>query len=151
MVVLTSINGWHWLAVALVLFVLQASTSRLLLAPAVAALAVAALLAVEPVQWPVQLGSFALVTLAAGAVYWRWFKPPSFANATSRLRKRQNRLLGMRASLLAPIKAGRGTVQLQNALWPVVCGQDLPAGTLVEVTGYDNDTLHVSKTSTTQR
>lgn len=144
---LESITGWHWLALAVVVLVLRMLAGPWLIAPAVAALAVAIAMALVPLAWPLQFGVFAAVALVAGGIYWRWLRPPPLTHATKKVHKRKARLLGMRASLMVPIKAGRGTVQLQDALWPVTCGEDLPAGTLVEVTGYDKNILHVSKAS----
>lgn len=150
-VLLESLTGWHWLALAVVVLFLRALVGRWLIAPAVAGLAVAIAMALVPLAWPLQLGAFAVVTLIAGGIYWRWLRPPPLTHTTKKLHKRKARLLGMRASLMAPIKAGRGTVQLQDALWPVTCGEDLPAGTLVEITGYDKNILHVSRASLGRR
>lgn len=56
---------------------------------------------------------------------------------------RAAQLLGTSVSILVEIKSGRGKVQIRDTVWQVSCEQDLPIGRLVEVIGYDGETLHV--------
>lgn len=143
---LESINGWHWLAIACILLLLQLKkAARALVGLAVGATLVALISSFVPLPWSVQWPLFALFGLLSTAVYWRWFQFRLPANATEKLGKRKARLLGMRASLMGQVKGGRGSLQMCDALWSVTCSQDLPAGTVVEVTGYDDSALHVSK------
>lgn len=144
MALLNTISGWHWLAFAVVLLLLPVEKARRpLVGLAIAALLLALVMAITPLWWTAQLALFTLFSLAATAIYWRYCHVKQPANATEKLRKRKSRLLGMRASLMGRIKGGRGQIQIKDALWTVTCGQDLPAGTIVEVTGYDDNTLHV--------
>lgn len=146
MLSLNTINGWHWLAFAAILLLMQiVKASRPFIGFAVAAILVALVMAIVPLAWSLQWVLFAVFSLLTTAVYWQYFHIRQPANATEKLRKRKARLLGMRASLMGHIKGGRGKIQMKDALWTVTCGQDLPAGTIVEVTGYDDDALHVSQ------
>lgn len=152
MTLLESLTGWHWLLLGVVLMLGQVtSAGRPLLGGAVGALLVAAVMAVIPLDWRLQLSFFAAFALLATALYWRYLRVKPAKNATTKLAsaRRRSQLMGTRASLLAPVKDGRGTVQIRDALWPVSCGQDLPAGTLVEVTGFDDEMLHVSRVRVT--
>lgn len=139
------ISGWHWLALAVAMLPVQAATMRALISIVVGALAVALVMSVKPVPAQTQLWLFVGVTAVVCCIYWLFLRPRPPKNATERLQKRKSQLVGMRASLLAPISSGKGKVQIQDALWTVTSGQDLPRGTVVEVSGYDQNMLHVSK------
>lgn len=146
MAFLDSLTGWHWLLLGGALLLGQfCNVGRPLLGVAAGAVLVAMVMSIRPLEGTLQLLFFIAFAVLGTAIYWRFFRIIPAKNATVKLAKYRARLLGTRASLLTPIKDGRGTVQVRDALWPVTCGQDLPAGTVVEVTGYDNQMLHVSK------
>lgn len=145
---LESLTGWHWLLLGAVLMLGQVTrVGWPLWGLGVGAVLVAAVMAMTPVAWQLQLSFFAAFSLLATALHWRYLRVKPVKNATTKLAsaRRRSQLMGTRVSLLAPVKDGRGTVQIRDALWPVSCGQDLPAGTLVEVTGFDDQMLHVSR------
>lgn len=145
MIFLQSVTGWHWFVLGFaLLFVQLAGFGRIFVGMAAGAILVAMVMSIVPIAMPLQLALFAVFSLAGTAVYWRYFRLKPAENATEKLGKRKAKLIGTRASLLARTKDGRGRVQIHDALWPVVCGQDLPAGTIVEVTGFDDQGLHVS-------
>ena len=146
MTFLYAINGWHWLVFALIFLATRwFGLGGNLVGVAAAAALVAILMALAPVEWAFQWVVFVLAGVLFSAVYWRYFRPPLAPNETSKLTKRVARLVGMRASLMEASKGGRAKVQIQDALWAVTCDKDLPAGTMVEVTGYEGSVLNVSK------
>lgn len=141
---LDSLNGWHWLVLGIILFIFEVlGVGGILVGAACAAIVMAAILAVIALSWQVQFVVFGVLALLGTAIFWKFFKVTPVENETSRLNNRMAQLVGTKASVLVEIKAGRGKVQIQDALWTVTCGQDLPVGTLVEVTGYDESVLHV--------
>lgn len=152
MATLQAIGGWHWLAVAVVLLFIQVLTGTRVFSGIIAgAVAVALAMATAPITWPLQLALFSVVALIGSIAYLSYFhvKPPR--NATDRLTRRKRKLLGARASLMTPIKSGRGKVQIRDALWTVIAAEELPAGTLVEVTGFDKQGLHVHRVSSERK
>lgn len=143
---LNSLNGWHWLVLGIVLLLLEAlGVGGILLGAGVAAMLLAAVLAFVPIVWQAQLVIFGVLTLIFTILFWKFFRIGTAENATSKLNNRMAQLIGIRASLIVGVKGGRGKAQIQDALWTVTCEVDLPAGTLVEVTGYEGDMLHVTK------
>lgn len=141
---LSSLNGWHWLVLGLVLFILEAiGVGGILVGAGAAAIITAGVLAYTPLEWQYQLVLFGVLAIIATVVFWKFFRVAPAENETSKLNNRMAQLVGIRASVLVEIKGGRGKVQIQDALWTVTCGQDVPAGTLVEITGYDESVLYV--------
>ncbi len=109
------------------------------------AIALALVLAFVDLSWQLQLVVFGVFAMVGTFIFWKFFRVKPVENATSKLNNRRAQLIGMRASLMQPVQSGRGKVQIQDALWTVSCDEDLPQGTLVEVTGYDDQTLIVKK------
>lgn len=141
-----SLTGWHWLALGIALLLLETlGVGGILIGLGAGAIIVALVLAVVDLIWQWQLVLFGVFSLAGTFIFWKYFRVRPAENATSTLNNRKAQLVGMRASLLHPVRSGRGKVQIQDALWTVTCAEDLPQGTLVEVVGYDDATLHVKK------
>lgn len=141
-----SLTGWHWLALGIGLLLLEVlGVNGVFIGAACGAIALALVLAIVELTWQVQLVVFGIFAVIGTGIFWRFFRVKPVDNATSKLNNRRAQLVGMRASLLQGVQGGRGKVQIQDALWTVSCQEDLPAGALVEVVGYDNDTLQVKK------
>lgn len=143
---LDTLNGWHWLGLGIALLLLEVfGVGGILLGIGGGAIAMALLLAVVDLPWQWQLVVFGVFAMVGTFIFWKFFRVKPVENATSKLNNRRAQLIGMRASLMQPVQSGRGKVQIQDALWTVSCDEDLPQGTLVEVTGYDDQTLIVKK------
>lgn len=141
-----TLTGWHWLALGIALLLLETlGIGGILIGMGAGAIILALLLSVVDMPWQWQLVLFGALSLAGTWVFWKYFRVKPAENATSKLNNRKAQLVGMRASLLQAVQSGRGKVQIQDALWTVTCEQDLPQGTLVEVVGYDDVSLHVKK------
>lgn len=146
MIFLQSLSGWHWLGLGLILLLAQfAYINRAFVGVGAGAVFVALVMSITPVAWPLQWAMFVIFSFAGTIIYWRYFRVKPAQNATEKLAKRKPALIGTRASLLVAVRDGRGKVQIGDAVWSAACGQDLPAGTIVEVTGYDDQSLHVSR------
>lgn len=143
---LRGINGWHWLVLGIILFLLEAlGVGGILVGAGAAAIFLAAVLAFVQLSWQVQLVLYGILVLVFTILFWKFFRVGRAENETSKLNNRMAQLVGVRASLIVEVKGGRGKVQIQDALWSVACDEDLPAGTLVEVVSYDDSLLHVNK------
>jgi len=98
-----------------------------------------------PFDWAWQGTLFAVLTLVAAWLWWRWLsrqvreqKP-----ADAALNQRGRQLLGKRFTLEAALVNGRGHVRVGDSSWPVVAEEDLLAGTRVEVVAIEGITLRV--------
>jgi membrane protein implicated in regulation of membrane protease activity len=88
---------------------------------------------------------FAVLSVASVLVYLRLFRGRDVESDCPALNRRAEQLVGQVASLSTPIVAGRGRVQIADALWDVE-GPDLPAGERVRVIGVRGMTLEVRPT-----
>ena len=137
--------AWHWIAVGVVLALLEIKVPGVsLIWMGAAAIFVGAMMIVWPdMTWQVQILSF-LVTAGlsiACALYTRkrW---PAKADAAAHLNVGSSRLIGERGTLQAAIVNGHGQVRLGDSVWPCR-GPELPAGAPVRVTASDGVTLKV--------
>jgi hypothetical protein len=89
-----------------------------------------------------QIVLFALLSVASVLVYLRLFRGRAVESDRPSLNRRAEQLVGHVVPLAAPIVAGRGRVQIADALWDVE-GPDLPAGERVRVIGVRGMTLEV--------
>ena len=98
-----------------------------------------------PFGWEWQGVLFAVLTLVAAWLWWRWLtrqvREQKPADAT--LNQRGQQLVGKRYTLETTLVNGRGHVRVGDSSWPVVADDDLIAGTQVEVTAVEGITLHV--------
>ena len=98
-----------------------------------------------PFGWEWQGVLFAVLTLFAAWLWWRWLtrqvREQKPADAT--LNQRGQQLVGKRYTLETTLVNGRGHVRVGDSSWPVVADDDLIAGTQVEVTAVEGITLHV--------
>lgn len=98
-----------------------------------------------PFGWEWQGVLFAVLTLVAAWLWWRWLtrqvREQKPADAT--LNQRGQQLVGKRYTLETTLVNGRGHVRVGDSSWPVVADDDLIAGTQVVVTAVEGITLHV--------
>lgn len=91
----------------------------------------------------VQAVSFALLSIAACAAYWKFVRPyAEQRDDQPLLNKRGAQLVGQRFVLAEAIVNGRGKVRVGDGAW-LASGPDLPAGSEVEVVAVDGTTLSV--------
>lgn len=137
--------GYLWFAIAVI-----AATAALvmrrwsLLVLAVSCVLVALIWAVYPIAFLTQLACAFAVSLLSGAVYVRTWRAPVPETATSRAPKKLQKIVGARASLIHPVKAGKSKAQINRAVWTVRCDQALAAGSLVQVIGWHGRELEVT-------
>lgn len=140
----TILTGWHWLSLGIGLLLLEVfGVGGILIGVGAGAIAVALIVSVIELTWQVQFVLFGVLALAFTGAFWRFFRVKHSDNETDKLNNRMAQLVGTRASVLIAIKAGRGKIQVQDALWAVSCDKDLPVGAMVEVVGYDESLLSV--------
>jgi len=98
-----------------------------------------------PVGWEWQGVIFAVLTLLAAWLWWKWLaKRVRQQNpADGQLNLRGQQLVGRRFVLESALVHGRGHMRVGDSSWPVCAQQDLPAGTQVEVVAVEGITLHI--------
>ncbi len=92
-----------------------------------------------------QIVLFGFFSFAGTYIFWKFFRVKPAENQSRTLNNRMAQLMGTKVSLLQAITAGRGKVQIQDALWSVQCEEDLPQGALVEVIDSKDGVLIVKK------
>jgi inner membrane protein len=86
---------------------------------------------------------FALLSIGACGVYWKFIRPlAEQRNDQPLLNRRGAKLVGQRFVLIEPIVNGRGKVRVGDGSW-LAEGPDMPAGAEVEVIAVDGTSLRV--------
>ncbi|MBS1205443.1 MAG: hypothetical protein H6R25_2342 [Proteobacteria bacterium] len=102
-----------------------------------------------PFSWEWQGVLFALLTLLAAWLWWKWLscrlKQQKPADASLNLRGQQ--LVGRRFQLDNALVNGHGHMRVGDSSWPVSADDDLAAGTRVEVIAVEGITLRVKAVS----
>jgi len=134
---LDALQSWHWLSLGMLVLILEIlGVGGFLLGIGVSAFVIAVLLLIFPdLPWYGQFIIFAFSAVILTLVYWKRFR--KFNNKTEQplLNSRMERLIGRRVSLITPLRDGTGKVQIEDALWTVVCDEDLEQGSIVDIVG----------------
>ncbi|QKJ86237.1 NfeD family protein [Paramixta manurensis] len=135
---------WFWLTLGgLLLAAEMLGTSGYLLWSGIAAVVVGMTIWVVPLPWAWQGVIFALLTLAAAFLWYRWMQrrnqPPR-----SLLNQRGSQMVGLQLTLSDALVNGFGHVRIGDSSWRVQADSDLPAGSHVTVTGVEGITLRVA-------
>ena len=111
----------------------------------VAAVIVGLVVWLLPLGWEWQGLMFALLTLLAAWLWWRWLaqRVREQKPADSQLNQRGQQLIGRRFTLDNALVNGRGHMRVGDSSWMVSADTDLPAGTPVEVVAVEGIVLIV--------
>jgi inner membrane protein len=134
-----------WLIAALVLAGLEIAVPGVFLIWIAAAAAVTGLIAlVAPVGIAAQLLLFAV--LCALSVFFgrRWYLRNPVEPSDTALNDRLARLIGETVEVVEPIRNGTGRVKVGDGVW-TARGPDLPAGSVVRITGASGTDLVVDR------
>ena len=133
-----------WLSLGgLLLAAEMLGASGYLLWSGVAAVVTGLLVWLLPLGWEWQGICFAVLTVAAALLWWRWLarRPPPRKDAA--LNQRGQQLVGQRFRLETPLVNGHGHVRVGDSSWPVIASEELPVGALVEVITVEGIRLRV--------
>ncbi len=102
-----------------------------------------------PLGWEWQGVMFAILTLLAAWLWWKWLsrRVREQKHSDSHLNQRGQQLIGRRFVLESPLVNGRGHMRVGDSSWPVSASEDLGAGTHVEVIAIEGITLHIRAVS----
>jgi len=135
---------WHWLILAGVVLIVELMTTTLfflLLAASAVLLALITWL-LPDLSWKFQLALFAVLSVASLFIWNAWLKNRPELSDQPHLNRRGQQYIGRQFTLDAGIVNGIGKIRVDDTIWRAE-GPDLPAGSLVIVTGVDGATLLV--------
>ncbi len=144
MSILKELVFWHWLIIAMVLFILEVfAPGAFFIWMAVAATVVGLLMWLFGLAWPAQYVIFSVLSIASIVAWKAWKKRHPDVEEYPALNRRGQQLVGRRFTLSDPIVNEVGKVRVDDSTWKVR-GPDLPAGTTVTVTAVDGTVLIVA-------
>jgi len=133
-----------WLALGGILLAIEMlGTGGYLLWSGIAAVITGILAWLVPISWEIQGTSFALLTLIAAFVWWRWLNGRKNSAKPEILNQRGQQLIGRRFTLDTPLVNGRGNLRVADSSWPVIADTNLAAGTEVIVVAVEGITLRI--------
>lgn len=147
---LQHLSFWHWLALGLFCLVLELlSGTGFLLWTGIAAGLVSIIRYSSPnITWEFQWIIFSALTVFSAFAWWFFLARKSTAGDSLKLNRRGEQYVGRTFHLADPIINGRGKVHVDDSMWKVECGIDLPVGTQIKVIGIDGTILKVEQVKT---
>jgi membrane protein implicated in regulation of membrane protease activity len=135
----------HWLVVAASFALIEIAVPAMVcIRLAAVALGTALIVWLVPgLSWEHQALIFGALGVASVAIGRLAFGRIRAKSSDARLNRRAEIYVGRRFTLELPIVDGRGRLKVDDTVW-LVEGQDLPAGTHVQVTSVDNTMLRVT-------
>ncbi|MGF1701121.1 NfeD family protein [Photobacterium makurazakiensis] len=132
---LEQMNVWHWIALGLVLLLLELlGTAGYLLWLGLSAMMVGALLLALPLGWEMQWTTFAVLSLFTTWLWWRYqHKKDRIGDNARNLNQRTEQLVGQTCVLQEAFNIGQGRLQFGDTTWIAKAESNIAAGTLVEV------------------
>jgi inner membrane protein len=135
---------WNWIILGLVLMLLELAVPGVsLIWLGIAAIVVGFLSLLVSLTWQVQVLIFAILALLCVYAVRRAIVLRQARGDPLMLNKRSERLYGHTYPLSEAIVHGVGRIRVDDSTWGVA-GPDLPAGTMVRVTGHDGTLLTVA-------
>ncbi|MBP2857636.1 NfeD family protein [Dickeya oryzae] len=135
---------WFWLSLGgLLLAAEMLGAAGYLLWSGVAALLTGILAWLLPLDWAWQCIAFAVLTVIAALLWWQWLRRRLEKQPSPMLNQRGQQLIGLHTTLSEPLVNGFGRVNIGDSSWRIQAEQDLPAGTVVEITAVEGITLQV--------
>ena len=144
---LLNVGPFHWLALAAVLIGLEmVMPTQYLIWPGIAAAVTGLLAAVIAFAWMAQVSVFAVLSIALVAASHYWPKVAVEPGGAS-LNQRTDQMIGRTATVAEDFHHGQGAVTVGDTRWSAqaVDGQDLAAGTRVEIVAAESTLLKVKR------
>jgi len=141
---LQHLSYWDWLAFGSLLLILEVfGAGGYLLWTGIAAAIVGVLIYLFPgLEWAWQFLLFGCLSILTAVFWWQRQKASAKPSDQPGLNQRGSEFVGHTYTLHQAIVDGRGKIKAGDTVWLVI-GNDLPAGSLVRVTGQDGVLLRV--------
>lgn len=149
LLLLAAIDWWHWLALAMILVIVEivAPSFYFLWIASAAAVMTLLTLVFPELAWETQLLLFGAISTGTLLVQWLILRHVRPAPSDQPLLNRRGEQYGGRTlTLLEPIENGYGVVRVDDTRWKVI-GPSLPAGAAVRVVGTEGVTLRIEAMS----
>ena len=147
MAFLTELTSVHWLILGGALLLLELlGAAGYLLWLGLAAITIAALQLVIPLDWVAQWLLFSVLALLFTGGWWYWQHQRLQGDGEDparHLNQRPQQWLGQQAILQQDVANGLSRGRLGDSVWPVRCQKPLSAGSHVRVSAVDGITLIV--------
>ena len=146
MELVTQLQAWHWFALAVILIVLEVTTTvGFLLGIAFAALALAVAVFIVPeLAWDWQLLSFGVLSVLLTVGYRRYFKPVNDATDNPTLNDRAAQMIG--TSFVLGVELDRsGADMVGDTRWALRSAGRIDKGARVRVVGVDGMVLRIEE------
>jgi len=135
---------WWWLLAAALLGILEVFIPGIFLVWMAAAAAVTGIVvAISGIALPFQLGTFALLAIAAVYSGRQHYERNPVGSDDPKLNDRTARLIGQTVTVVAAIEQGEGRVKVGDSVWSAR-GADAAVGSRVTVTGAQGNCLLVA-------
>ncbi|MDA3875713.1 MAG: NfeD family protein [Halothiobacillus sp.] len=134
--------GWLILAVLLIAIEILAPASFFLWMGIAAAIVGGILFLLPALDWPIQIGMFAVLSVISVFIGRRIFRPSRQESDHPTLNQRGAQYIGRQFTLEAPIVNGVGWLHVGDSRWRAL-GADAPVGTVVRVVAVDSTNLVV--------
>ena len=134
---------WLWLSLAVLLGAAEMLVPGFFLIWIGAAALVTGIAAMLGAPVPVQLGLFAILSVAAIYAGKRWFSVNPITSADPMLNDRAARMVGNIGAVAETVDANGGRVTLGDSVWPARGTATLAVGTRVRVTSVAAGTVQV--------
>lgn len=144
---LSGVEFWHWwvLGVALVILEVFAPGAVLVWMGISAGVVGAVLMGFPAMAWEFQWLLFAVLSVVAIFVSWKYLKRHPIQSDHPTLNLRGQRYVGRVFTLEEPIVNGVGKIRVDDSTWKIE-GPDLPQGTTIKVAAVDGTILKIEQT-----
>ena len=142
---LNEIAFWHWWIAGLVFIILEmfAPGAVFVWLGAAAGVVGLTLLAFPGMSWEIQFLIWSVLSIGT-AIGWRlYLKRNPIETDRPTLNRRGEQYVGRQFTLEEPVVNGLGKIRVDDSIWKIESGGDIPAGTRIEVTGIDGTVLKV--------
>ena len=137
------LSYWHWIALSLLLLIVEMSgAGGYLLWVGIAAGVTAVFLFVIPdMGWQFQLLIFSVASVGCTLGWWQYQLRHPRPVDEPLLNKRGAQYIGRIFTLSDAIENGRGKIRVDDSFWEVSAAEDMPAGVRVKVLALEHDQI----------
>lgn len=142
-----ALSIWHWFALAAILGILEVTLGAnfIFLACGIVAVFTGILLWLIPMMSVEWQGLFFGIGMIVSLFFWhKYLKKRKPTGEVSYLNQRARQYINRYFTLEEPIVNGRGRVKVDDTIWRVE-GEDLAAGTRIQVIDVDGNILRIKK------
>jgi membrane protein implicated in regulation of membrane protease activity len=138
---LYEVSFWHWIALGLLLLIVEMSgTGGYLLWIGIAAGITGGILFLAPeLGWQAQVLIFSAASVACALGWWQYQKRNPRVVDEPLLNKRGAQYVGRVFTLSDAIENGRGKIRVDDSFWEVSSTEDIPVGARVKVLALEQD------------